>query len=255
LWRSLLVTVTNYLGSTQFYLTRTHQKIGLIIITLTLMSIVVGEGALVWLVKAHHDVLQQAESFRQSDIKSKDQINKLQTSVVNLLPPSKHTATTMVDFQHFLNITPAAAAPLEYLESKTKHDNATIQALKQRLNGLVESHSEINQALLRQTQSQFKMSQQLHQQNQEILVMEQSLRQLQSLLGAQVDHEFDLTLAPQIIQTAQNRLTLLAPIPNSWPVAKKTAITSSYGKRLHPITGTKKCIKVFIFGVYKVLQY
>ena len=26
--RSLLVTVTNYLGSTQFYLTRTHQKIG-----------------------------------------------------------------------------------------------------------------------------------------------------------------------------------------------------------------------------------
>ena len=51
--------------------------------------------------------------------------------------------------------------------------------------------------------------------------MKQSLRQLQSLLGAQVDHEFDLTLVPQIIQTAQNRLTLLAPIPNSWPVAKK----------------------------------
>ena len=155
----------------------------------------VGGGALVWLGKAHHDVLRQAESFRQSDIKSKDQIHKLQTSVAKLLPASKHTAIPMVDFQHFLNIAPAAAASLEHLESKTKHDNATIQALKQRLTGLVKSHSEINQALLRQTQSRFKMSQQLHQQNQEFLVMEQSLRQLQSLLGAQVDHEFDLTLS------------------------------------------------------------
>jgi murein DD-endopeptidase MepM/ murein hydrolase activator NlpD len=241
--RSLLVTVTNYLGSTQFYLTRTHQKIGLTIITLTLMSLMVGGGALVWLGKAHHDVLQQAESFRQSDIKSKAQIHKLQTSVTTLLPAAKLTAIPMVDFQHFLNIAPAAAASLEHLESQTKHDNATIQALKQRLNELVESHSEINQALLRQTQSRFKMSQQLHQQNQEMLVMEQSLRQLQSLLGAQADHEFDLTLVPQMIPTAQHRLTLLALIPNSWPVAKKTAITSSYGKRLHPITGAKKMHK------------
>ena len=47
----------------------------------------------------------------------------------------------------------------------------------------MESHSEINQELLRQTQSRFKMSQQPHQQNQETSVMEQSLRQLQSLLG------------------------------------------------------------------------
>ena len=133
MWRSLLVTVTNYLGSTQFYLTRTHQKIGLTIITLTLMSLMVGGGALVWLGKAHHDVLRQAESFRQSDIKSKDQIHKLQTSVAKLLPASKHTAIPMVDFQHFLNIAPAAAASLEHLESKTKHDNAAIQALKQRL--------------------------------------------------------------------------------------------------------------------------
>ena len=215
----------------------------------------VGGGALVWLGKAHHNVLQQAESFRQSDIKSKDQIHKLQTNIAKLLPASKHTVIPMVDFQHFLNIAPAAAASLEHLKSKNKHDNATIQALKQRLNGLVESHSEINQALLRQTQSRFKMSQQLHQQNQEVLVMEQRLRQLQSLLGAQVNHEFDSTLVPQMIQTAQHRLTLLALIPNSWPVAKKTVITSSYGKRLHPITGTKKCIKVLIFGVQKVLQY
>ena len=51
--RSLLVTVTNYLGSTQFYLTRTHQKIGLTIITPTLMSLLVAGGTLVCLGKVH----------------------------------------------------------------------------------------------------------------------------------------------------------------------------------------------------------
>ena len=93
------------------------------------MSLMVGGGALVLvrLGKAHHNVLQQAESFRQSDIKSKDQIHKLQTNIAKLLPASKHTVIPMVDFQHFLNIAPAAAASLEHLESKTKHHNATIK--------------------------------------------------------------------------------------------------------------------------------
>ena len=60
------------------------------------MSLMVGGGALVWLNKAHHNVLQQAESFRQSDIKSKDQIHKLQTNIAKLLPASKHTAIPIV---------------------------------------------------------------------------------------------------------------------------------------------------------------
>ena len=117
-----------------------------------------------------------------------------------MLPGSKHTETPVVDFQHFLNIAPAAAESLEYLKSKTKHNDATIKTLKKRLNVLVQSRSEINQELLRKTQSRLKISQQLQQQNQEILAMEQSLRQLQSFLGAQVGNEFELTLVFQMIQ-------------------------------------------------------
>ena len=241
--RSLLVTVTNYLGSTQFYLTITHQRILSAFLALTALSLVVGSGALVWLGHSNGAALRQTETFRQADLNSKDKIAKLQTSLAKLLPPSKGITAQGSDFQHFLDIAPAAAASLDHLESKTKQDDFTIQTLERRLTALTESRSEIKQQLLNQTASQSEISQQLHQQTQEFLAMEQSLRQLQGLLGEQVGNDFDLTLVPKMMQTAQHRLTLLALIPNSWPVANKAVVTSSYGKRLHPITGARKMHK------------
>jgi hypothetical protein len=84
--RSLLVTVTNYLGSTQFYLTITHQRIVIIGLLLAALSLVVGNSVLVWLGNAHNKLLQQAESMQLEGIQSKDKIQKLQTSVAKLLP-------------------------------------------------------------------------------------------------------------------------------------------------------------------------
>ena len=148
----LLVTVTNYLGSTQFYLTQTHLRILICIITLSALSVVAGVGAFVWLAKAHNDVFDQAQSWSQ-------------------------------------------------------------------------------------------MNQQLEQQNQQVLAMEQRVRKLQGILGTQVDEHFDINLIPQMKQKTQTKRTLLTLIPNSWPVAQKSVVTSSYGQRLNPITGLNQMHK------------
>ena len=226
---SLLVTVTNYLGSTQFYLTITHQRILIIVLILAALSLVVGNGVLVWLGNTHHKLLQQAEIMRLEDIQSTDKIQKLQTSVAKLLPAAKAMETQGGDFQTFLEIAPAAAASLEQLQSKAIQDEVTIHALESRLSEFIDSRDEVNQQLEVYT---LKFS-----------TMEQSLLQLQGLLGEQVGDKFDLSLVPHMVQTAQHKLTLLALIPNSWPMAKKAIVTSSYGPRLHPITGTKKMHK------------
>jgi len=68
--RSLLVTVTNYVGSTQFYLSITHQPLLLVVLILSLLSLVVGNGVLVWLGRAQMQTLQQAETWRLSNLKS-----------------------------------------------------------------------------------------------------------------------------------------------------------------------------------------
>ena len=226
---SLLVTVTNYLGSTQFYLTITHQRIVIVGLLLAALSLVVGNSVLVWLGNAHNKLLQQAESMQLEDIQSKDKIQKLQTSVAKLLPASKSVEAQGSDFETFLQIAPAAAASLEELQNKAIQDEVTIQALESRLGELVDS--------------QYQVKQQLERYTQKVSSMDQSLRQLQGLLGEQVGDVFDLSLVPQMVQTAQHKLILLALIPNSWPMAKKSIVTSSYGPRLHPITGTQKMHK------------
>jgi hypothetical protein len=86
--RSLLVTVTNYLGSTQFYLTITHQRILIVVLTLAFLSLIVGNSVLVWLVTYQSNSLKQAETWRLAHVRSSDQILKLQTSVTKSLLPS-----------------------------------------------------------------------------------------------------------------------------------------------------------------------
>ena len=226
---SLLVTVTNYLGSTQFYLTITHQRILIIGLLLASLSLVVGNSVLVWLGHAHTNLLQQVESMHLEDIQSKDKIKKLQTSVAKLLPVSRGLEAQGDDFETFLEIAPAAAASLEELQNKAIQDDVTIQTLESYVDELVDS--------------QYQLHQKLEGYTQKFSTMDQSLRQLQGLLGEQVGDVFDLSLVPQMVQTAQHKLTLLALIPNSWPMAKKSIITSSFGPRLHPITGTRKMHK------------
>jgi murein DD-endopeptidase MepM/ murein hydrolase activator NlpD len=229
--RRLLITVTNYLGSTQFYLTITHQRILITVLTLALLSLVVGNGVLVWLGTSQRSTLQQSEIWRLAHIKSNDQIQKLQTSVTKLLPPSKRLETHFIatDFQQLLSIAPAAAVSIEQLQSKAKQDHFTIQALERRLTELAHSRYEVSRTLLTYTKKASDL--------------EHSLMQLQGVLGEQVGGEFDLTLVPQMMQTAQQKLTLLTHIPNAWPMAKRAVVTSAYGYRLHPITGTRKMHK------------
>ena len=102
--RSLLVTVTNYLGSTQFYLTITHQRIVIVGLLLAALSLVVGNSVLVWLGNAHNKLLQQAESMQLEGIQSKDKIQKLQTSVAKLLPASKIVEVQGSDFRLVLKV-------------------------------------------------------------------------------------------------------------------------------------------------------
>jgi murein DD-endopeptidase MepM/ murein hydrolase activator NlpD len=227
--RSLLVTVTNYLGSTQFYLTITHQRILIVVLTLAFLSLIVGNSVLVWLVTYQSNSLKQAETWRLAHVRSSDQILKLQTSVTKSLLPSTGMTVKDGDFQQLLKIAPAVAASLEQLRTKAKQDLFTIQALER-------NSSEL-------TRSRYEVSQELSQYTQKSSALEQSLLQLQSLLGEQMDGEFDLTLVPRLMQTAQHKLTLLAHIPSAWPMTKPTLVTSWYGPRAHPILDVKRMHK------------
>jgi hypothetical protein len=106
---SLLVTVTNYLGSSQFYLTITHQRIVIIGLLLAALSLVVGHRVLVWLGHVHNNLLQQVKSMQLEGIQSKDKIQKLQTSVAKLLPAG-NTLITQGVIQACLKSASAAAA-------------------------------------------------------------------------------------------------------------------------------------------------
>ena len=227
--RSLLVTVTNYVGSTQFYLSITHQRLLLVVLILALLSLVVGNGVLVWLGRSQIQTLQQAEVWRLSNLKSSAQVQKLQRSLTQLLPPTQDLANAPADFQKLLDVAPAAAASLDQLHSQAQQDHFTIQALERRLSELTHSRYEISQQLLRYTQRSS--------------AMELSLRQLEGLLGTQEGAEFDMGKVPKMLLTARHRLTLLAHIPSAWPMAEKTLITSKYGPRKHPITGANKMHK------------
>lgn len=187
--RRLLVTVTNYLGSTQFYLTITHQRILIVVVILAALSLLVGNGVLVWLSRSHTSVLQQAETWRLADHQSQDKILKLQSSLAKLVPPSKSAIASVDDFQQLLKIAPAAAVTLEQLHAKTRDDYFTIRALEGRLSELAHSQYELQQQL---AQSQNEVSLQSKRYLQKSSTMEQSLRQLQWLLGEQVDGTFDL---------------------------------------------------------------
>jgi hypothetical protein len=55
------------LGSTQFYLTITHQRILITGLLLAALSLVVVNSVLVWLGNAHNNLLQQAESMPLKD--------------------------------------------------------------------------------------------------------------------------------------------------------------------------------------------
>jgi len=227
--RSLLVTVTNYLGSTQFYLTITHQRILIVVLTLSLLSLVVGNSVLVWLSTHQSNVHHQAETSRLAHIQSNDEKLKLQESITRSLLPATGMMIETGDFQQLLKIAPMVAASLEQLKTKAQQDQVTIQILEQNLSEVTQSRHDVGQQLLKYTQ---KSS-----------ALEQSLRQLQGLLGEQKESVFDLNLVPKLMQTAQYKLTLLAHIPSAWPMPKPTLVTSWYGPRVHPILGVKRMHK------------
>jgi hypothetical protein len=147
----LLVTVTNYVGSTQFYLSITHQRVLLVVLMLALFSLVVGNGVLVWLGRAQIHTLQQAETWRLPNLESSAQVQKLQPSLSQLLPSRQGMANVPADFKQLLDVAHAASASLEQLQSQAQQDQFTIQALERRLSELTHSRYEISQQLLRYT--------------------------------------------------------------------------------------------------------
>ncbi len=188
----MLVTVTNYVGSTQFYLSITHQRVLLVVLMLALFSLVVGNGVLVWLGRAQIHTLQQAETWRLPNLESSAQVQKLQPSLSQLLPSRQGMANVPADFKQLLDVAHAASASLEQLQSQAQQDQFTIQALERRLSELTHSRYEISQQLLRYTQRS--------------TAMELSLRQLESLLGTQQGAKFDMSKVPRMLLTARTGL-------------------------------------------------
>jgi hypothetical protein len=200
----LLVTVTNYVGSTQFYLSITHQRVLLVVLMLALFSLVVGNGVLVWLGRAQIHTLQQAETWRLPNLESSAQVQKLQPSLSQLLPSRQGMANVPADFKQLLDVAHAASASLEQLQSQAQQDQFTIQALERRLSELTHSRYEISQQLLRYTQRS--------------TAMELSLRQLESLLGTQQGAEFDMSKVPKMLLTARTGLLYWRTylVPGRW---------------------------------------